>query len=259
MTAGETPMVALITGGARGIGLATAHRFVRGGFSAVVADVDASAVGQAQTSLGNGSIGVAVDVRDAEAVGRMIELVEKEFGRLDVLVNNAGVTKAQPTVEVSEENWQLVVDVNLGGTFRCSKAAHHLLARQGGAIVNVTSVAGILGAPYRTSYDSAKAGVSGATRDLAIEWASDGIRVNAVAPGAVMTDMLAGSLQRGGLGRWGWGGFDASSFERRIPLRRAGRPEEIAETIYFLCSDAASYITGQTIVVDGGLTISLVW
>ncbi len=139
------------------------------------------------------------------------------------------------------------------------EGGHPLLARQGGAIVNVSSIAGILGASSRTSYDAAKAGVSGATRDLAIEWAPDGIRVNAVAPGAIATDMLLRSLERGGLGRWGWSGFDESAFSRRIPLGRARKPEEIAETIYFLCSEAASYITGQTIVVDGGLTISLLW
>ena len=191
-----------------------------------------------------------VDVVDPAAVDELFARVDRDLGRLDVLVNNAGSATPEPTVDVTEERWQRMIDIHLGGTFRCSRSAYPLLARQGGAIVNVSSIAAILGAGKRASYSAAKGGIAALTRDLAIEWAPDGIRVNAVAPGVIETEILIDNIERGLL--------DPATFDARIPLGRMGRPEEIAETVYFL-ADTATYVTGQVIVVDGGFTVAFAW
>jgi NAD(P)-dependent dehydrogenase (short-subunit alcohol dehydrogenase family) len=242
--------VAVVTGGAKGLGLADAERLARAGYAVVVADLDGEAASAAARQLGGGAIGATVDVRDAAGVHELFARVDAELGRLDVLVNNAGISHPEPTVELTEERWQRMIDIHLGGTFRCSKAAHPLLARQGGAIVNVSSIAAILGAGKRASYAAAKGGIAALTRDLAMEWAGDGIRVNAVAPGVIETEILTENIERGML--------DPAVFDARIPLGRMGRPEEIAETVFFL-ADTATYVTGQVIVVDGGFTVSFAW
>ena len=242
--------VAVVTGGANGLGLADAERLAAGGYAVVVADLDAEAAARAAERLGSDAIGVPVDVADPEAVEGLFARVDHELGRLDVLVNNAGISYPEPTIEVTEERWQRMIDVHLGGTFRCSRSAYPLLARQGGAIVNVSSIAAILGAGRRASYSAAKGGIAALTRDLAMEWAPDGIRVNAVAPGVIETEILTENIERGLL--------DPSTFDSRIPLGRLGRPHEIAEAVYFL-AETATYITGQVIVVDGGFTVSFAW
>ena len=242
--------VAVVTGGAKGLGLADAERLGAAGYAVVVADLDGDAASAAAQRLGDGAVGAAVDVRDAAGVEGLFARVDAELGRLDVLVNNAGISHPEPTVELTEERWQRMIDIHLGGTFRCSKAAHPLLARRGGAIVNVSSIAAILGAGKRASYAAAKGGIAALTRDLAMEWAADGIRVNAVAPGVIETEILTENIERGML--------DPGVFDARIPLGRMGRPEEIAETVFFL-ADTATYVTGQVIVVDGGFTVSFAW
>jgi NAD(P)-dependent dehydrogenase (short-subunit alcohol dehydrogenase family) len=242
--------VAVVTGAAKGLGFADAQRLAAGGYAVVVADLDGPAADQAAESLGGGAIGVRVDVVDHTAVNELFARVDRDLGRLDVLVNNAGISYPEPTVDVTEERWQRMIDIHLGGTFRCSRAAYPLLARHGGAIVNVSSIAAILGAGQRASYSAAKGGIAALTRDLAIEWAPDGIRVNAVAPGVIETEILIENIERGLL--------DPATFDARIPLGRMGRAEEIAETVYFL-ADTATYVTGQVIVVDGGFTVSFAW
>ncbi len=242
--------VAVVTGGAKGLGLADGERFAAAGYAVVVADLDGDAAASVAESLGNGAIGVAVDVADPPAVEALFARVSDALGRLDVLVNNAGISHPEPTVELTEERWQRMIDIHLGGTFRCSKAAQPLLARQGGAIVNISSIAAILGAGKRASYSAAKGGIAALTRDLAMEWAPDGIRVNAVAPGVIETEILTENVERGLL--------DPTAFDARIPLGRMGRPDEIAETVFFL-ADTATYVTGQVIVVDGGFTVSFAW
>jgi NAD(P)-dependent dehydrogenase (short-subunit alcohol dehydrogenase family) len=242
--------VAVVTGGANGLGLADAERFAAAGYAVVVADLDGDAAAAAAKRLGGGAIGVAADVADPPAVDALFARVAAELGRLDVLVNNAGISHPEPTVELTEERWQRMIDIHLGGTFRCSKAAHPLLARQGGAIVNVSSIAAILGAGKRASYSAAKGGIAALTRDLAMEWAPDRIRVNAVAPGVIETEILNENIERGLL--------DPAVFDARIPLGRLGRPDEIAEAVFFL-ADTATYVTGQVIVVDGGFTVSFAW
>jgi NAD(P)-dependent dehydrogenase (short-subunit alcohol dehydrogenase family) len=243
--------VAVVTGGANGLGRADAERFVRGGYAVVVADMDEAAAERTASELGQGSVGIAVDVTDPAAVDRLFARVDSELGRLDALVNNAGISDPEPTLELSEESWQRMLDIHLGGTFRCSKAAHPLLARQGGAIVNIASIAAILGQGGRASYAAAKAGINGLTRDLAMEWIGDGIRVNAVAPGIIATEIIERNVASGVL--------DPETFNRRVPLGRLGRPEELAEAVYWLASDASSYVVGQTLVVDGGFTTSFAW
>lgn len=242
--------VAVVTGAAHGLGLADAERLAAGGYTVVVADLDADAAARAAERLGGGAIAVPVDVADPVAVDRLFARVDAELGRLDVLVNNAGISYPEPTVDVTEERWHRMLEIHLGGTFRCSRGAYPLLARQGGAIVNVSSIAAILGAGKRASYSAAKGGIAALTRDLAMEWAPDGIRVNAVAPGVIETEILTENIERGLL--------DPSAFHARIPLRRLGRPDEIAEAVYFL-AETATYVTGQVIVVDGGFTVSFAW
>jgi NAD(P)-dependent dehydrogenase (short-subunit alcohol dehydrogenase family) len=250
VTAANGQKVALVTGAAKGLGFADAERLARGGYAVVVADLDGDAAGSAADLIGSGAVALQADVADAASVDELFARVDRDLGRLDVLVNNAGISYPEPTVEVTEERWQRMIDIHLGGTFRCSRAAFPLLARQGGSIVNVSSIAAILGAGKRASYSAAKGGISALTRDLAIEWAADGIRVNAVAPGVIETEILTENIERGLL--------DPATFDARIPLGRMGRAEEIAETVYFL-ADTATYVTGQVIVVDGGFTVSFAW
>ena len=243
--------VAVVTGGANGLGLADSVRLARAGYVVVVADLDADGAVAVASRLGSGCIGARCDVSVPAEVEDLFHRVDRELGRLDVLVNNAGISSPEPTLEVSEESWHSMLDIHLGGTFRCSKAAYPLLARRGGAIVNIASIQAILGQGGRLSYSAAKGGIAAMTRDLAVEWAGDGIRVNSVAPGVIETDIITRNLARGVL--------DEATFSRRIPLGRMGRPEELAEAVYFLASDASSYITGQMIVVDGGFTVSFAW
>ncbi|MBM3679700.1 MAG: SDR family oxidoreductase, partial [Actinobacteria bacterium] len=235
--------IALVTGAAQGLGYADAVRLAEGGYRVVVTDVNGDGATAAAAQIGEGAFGWQLDVRDPAAVEEAFTRVDRELGRLDVLVNNAGISRPEATVDVGEDEWQRMIDIHLGGTFRCSKFAYPLLARQGGAIVNVASIAAILGYGKRASYAAAKGGISAMTRDLAMEWVGDGIRVNAVAPGVIETDILTENVERGML--------DPSTFEKRIPMGRLGRPSELAETVFFL-ADTATYITGQTIVCDGG-------
>jgi NAD(P)-dependent dehydrogenase (short-subunit alcohol dehydrogenase family) len=242
--------IALVTGAAQGLGYADALRLKQGGYRVVLTDLDGDAAATSAREIGGDSVGWQLDVRDPDAVAATFARVGSELGRLDVLVNNAGISRPEATVNVGEDEWNRMIDIHLGGTFRCSKFAHPLLARQGGAIVNVASIAAILGYGSRASYAAAKGGISAMTRDLAMEWVGDGIRVNAVAPGVIETPILNENIERGVL--------DPSTFSGRIPMGRMGRPSEIADTVFFL-ADTATYITGQTIVCDGGFTVSFAW
>jgi NAD(P)-dependent dehydrogenase (short-subunit alcohol dehydrogenase family) len=237
--------VALVTGAARGIGLAVARRFLADGWRVVLLDIEGNLLKKSVAVLAKPDVTMAVtcDVSDANAVATAFAAIERRFGRLDALVNNAGIAVFTPLMETSEADWNRVIDVNLTGPFLCSKAAVLLMREHGGgAIVNITSISGLRASTLRSAYGTSKAGLAHLTRQLAVELASLGIRVNGVAPGPVDTAM-AKAVHSPEI---------RADYHDAIPLNRYGLEEELAEAVFFLCSDRASYITGQILAVDGG-------
>ncbi len=242
---GSTSKVALVTGAARGIGLAAAKRFLTEGFCVALLDVERELLSSAVAALGrpDHTLALHCDVSDAKAVAAAIETVGKRFGRLDALVNNAGIAVFAPIMETSDADWSRILEVNLTGPFLCTKAAVPLMREQGGgAIVNITSISAVRASTLRSAYGTSKAGLAHLTKQLAVELASLGIRVNAVAPGPVETAM-AKAVHTPEI---------RADYHDAIPLNRYGLEEELAEAIFFLCSDRSSYITGQILAVDGG-------
>jgi NAD(P)-dependent dehydrogenase (short-subunit alcohol dehydrogenase family) len=241
---GSTQKIALVTGAARGIGLATARRFLTDNWCVALLDIDSDTLGRTQAALPAGeTIAICVDVADVAGVAAAVARVAKEFGRLDALVNNAGIAIFKPILDVTYEDWSRVLAVNLTGPFLCVQAAAPLMRDSGGgAIVNITSISGLRASTLRTAYGTSKAGLAHLTQQQAIELASLGIRVNAVAPGPVDTAM-AKAVHTPEI---------RAAYHDATPLNRYGLEQELAEAIFFLCSDRASYITGQTIAVDGG-------
>lgn len=242
----QTRRVAIATGGANGIGWATAKRFAQDGDSVVVAHLHIDRARERAQELGATHLGIGADVAVEADVIALIDASVKRFGRLDVLVNNAGNSdQPHPTIEQNVDAFERLLDIHLRGTFlACREAAKVMLAQRSGAIVNLGSIAGLAGIPQRNAYGAAKAGIAAMTRSLACEWAREGIRVNAVAPGYVATELVE-ALERNGQ-------MNLRSIEQRTPMGRLARPDEIARAIGFLASDAASYITGTTLSVDGG-------
>lgn len=241
--------VALITGGGSGIGAAVARKFAAEGSLVAIGDVNPQgAEGVAHEIIGNGgrAIFTQVDVRRKDEVDRMVDQVVQEFGRLDILINNAGVTRDNLSARMSEEEWDFVVDVNLKGTFLCSQAAYRPMRKQRyGKIVNTASVV-VRGNMGQVNYTSSKAGIIGLTRTLALEYARANINVNCIAPGFIDTPMSAAIPEK-----------TKELALERIPLKRMGSPEEVANLHLFLASDEAHYITGQVIFVDGGASIGI--
>lgn len=241
--------VAVVTGGSRGIGQAIAIRLASGGCDVVI--FYSSNQSAAQETIdkiqqtGKQGIALKVDVASSEQVDQAMKEVLSTFGKIDILVNNAGVTRDNLLVRMKEDDWNDVIDINLKGVFLCTKAvARSMMKQRSGRIVNISSVVGVSGNPGQANYVAAKAGVIGLTKSNAKELASRGITVNAIAPGFIKTDMTSV--------------LDESTKDtllNEIPLGRFGNPEDIAEAVAFLSSDEASYITGQTIHVDGGMVI----
>jgi NAD(P)-dependent dehydrogenase (short-subunit alcohol dehydrogenase family) len=236
--------VALITGAARGIGLATAKRFLAEGFRVALLDIEGELLKGAVAELADPDHTLALhcDVSDAAAVAAAMDTLSKRFGRLDALVNNAGVAVFAPLLDTSDEDWSRILSVNLTGPFLCTKAAAPLMREHGGAIVNITSISAVRASTLRSAYGTSKAGLAHLTKQLAVELASLGIRVNAVAPGPVETAM-AKAVHTPEI---------RADYHDAIPLNRYGLEEELAEAIFFLCSERSSYITGQVLAVDGG-------
>lgn len=235
--------VALVTGGSRGIGRAVVESLAGEG-ARVAFTYHRGEAAAAEVAESTGARAIRCDQRDAGAIEAAVDSLTTDWGGLDVLVNNAGVTDDQFLMMMKADTWEKVIETNLGGAYRWTKAAvRPMLGARRGAIVIVSSVAGLVGIPGQTNYAASKGGLLGFMRALAAEVGPKGVRVNAVAPGFIGTDMTARMpkpMQRANLGR--------------ILLKRFGTPEEVASAILFLASDAASYIVGQTLVVDGGLT-----
>ena len=243
--ASESKKVVLVTGAARGIGLATAARFLEDGWRVALLDILGDTLRAAVDALGNAEATLALeaDVADPDAVRGAVTEVERRFGRIDALVNNAGVAVFKPMLDVTLEEWQRVMAVNLTGPFLMTQAVAPLMRdRGGGAIVNITSISGLRASTLRVAYGTSKAGLAHLTKQQAAELAQYGIRVNAVAPGPVDTAM-AKEVHTPEI---------RADYHDHIPLDRYGLEAELAQAILFLCSDAASYITGQVLAVDGG-------
>jgi 3-oxoacyl-[acyl-carrier protein] reductase len=240
--------VALVTGASRGIGRAIAESLGRDGLFVIVNyTANEAAAGETLSAIrsagGDGAVS-RFDVADAAAVDAAVKQIATERGRLDVLVNNAGIAIDGLLLRTKKDDWQRTLDVNLSGAFHCCKAAsRHLLKSPAGRIVNISSVVGEQGNAGQVSYASAKAGLIGMTRALAKELASRAITVNCVTPGFIETDMTAAHVQ----------GEARTELLKQIPLGRIGKAEDVAECVRFLVSEAASYITGQVVRVNGGL------
>ena len=244
--------VVIVTGAARGIGAGTAKRFASEGASVAVLDLDEGAASETASGLGaERAIGVGCDVSDEGAVEAAVTRVVEELGQVDVLVNNAGITRDNLLFKMTTEDWDLVLGVHLRGAFLMSRECQkHMVPAKYGKILNLSSVSA-LGNRGQANYSAAKMGVQGFTRTLAIELGPYGINVNAIAPGFIVTEMTDATARR----------LKMEPDElRRLnaeanPVRRVGAPEDIAAAAAFLCSDEASYITGQTLYVDGGAKV----
>lgn len=235
--------VAVVTGAARGIGLAIARRFLDAGYRVAMLDIDAPALARAAAETGRGVLPVVCDVSVPDQVKAAVAEIEAGFGRIDAPVNNAGIAVFKKLLDTTYDEWRRVLEVNLSGPFICTQlCAPVMLKTGGGAVVNITSISGLRASSLRVAYGTSKAGLDHLTKQQAVELGNLGIRVNAVAPGPVDTAM-AKLVHTPDI---------RADYHDAIPLNRYGTEDEIAQAAVFLCSDQASYINGQTLAVDGG-------
>ena len=239
-----TGKVALVTGAAQGIGKAVALLLARHGADIVVSDINlekAEETAKEIESIGQKAMAIKVNVASLNDVERMVEAVLKKFGKIDILVNNAGITRDKLILRMTEEDWDIVLNVNLKGTFNCTKAVvRHMAKQRSGKIVSIASVVGEMGNAGQVNYAASKAGVIGLTKTIAREFAQRGINVNAIAPGYIetpMTEVLSDKVKE--------------ELKRLIPMERLGKPEDVAEAVLFLVSEVYNYITGQVLPVNG--------
>jgi 3-oxoacyl-[acyl-carrier protein] reductase len=234
--------VALVTGGSRGIGAAISRELARAGARVAVNYRSGSEAAEALAGE-LGGIAVAADVADGGQVGALVDTVERDVGEIDFLVNNAGITRDTLIARMTDEDWAQVLDTNLRGAFlTCRALSRKMLRRRSGAIVNISSVVGVHGNPGQANYAAAKAGIIGMTKALARELGSRGVRANAIAPGYIateLTDVLPEEAKK--------------TILAATPLGRLGEPEDVAGAVRFLCSDEAAFVTGEVLLVDGGL------
>ncbi len=238
--------VVLVTGGARGIGRTIAEGFARKGANLAIADIsldNADKTAKELTSYGIKTIALELDVSKSDEVAKVFEYIVKEFGRLDILINNAGITRDSLILRMKEADWDSVIDINLKGVFLCTKEAIKVMVKQRyGRIINISSVVGFMGNPGQANYSASKAGIIGFTKTIAREYASRGITSNAVAPGYIataMTDALAENTKQDML--------------KSIPVGRFGSVDDVANAVIFLASPDNGYITGQVIHINGGM------
>ena len=241
-----TGKVALVTGAAQGIGKAVALLLARHGADIVVSDINlekAEETVREIESIGSKAMAIKVNVASLSDVERMVEAILEKFGKIDILVNNAGITRDKLILRMTEEDWDSVLDVNLKGTFNCTKAVvRHMSKQRSGKIVSIASVVGEMGNAGQVNYSASKAGVIGLTKTIAREFARRGINVNAIAPGYIetpMTEVLTEKVKE--------------ELKRLIPMERLGKPEDVAEAVLFLVSEQSNYITGQVLKVNGGI------
>jgi len=243
---------ALVTGASRGIGAALAVGLAEAGADVAVAARESPALAATAAAIagaGRKSVAIAIDVRDPAAIRAGVEKAVQALGGLDILVNNAGVEEVRDSLAVDEALWDRIVDTNLKGAFFCAQAAARIMAAsKGGAIVNLCSLTSEVGVPTAAPYGSSKSGLLGMTRALAAEWAAKGIRVNGIGPGYFRTDLTEVFYQNA---EW------RQAMLAKIPLRRFGRLDDLVGAAVFLCSDAAAYITGQCLYIDGGYLASI--
>lgn len=242
--------VAWITGAGRGIGRAVAEGLAASGARVILLARTAGEVRDAAdkiTAAGGEAEAMVGSITDRASIDAVIDLADRRWGRLDILVNNAGISPIlRRSEDLGDDEWASVIDTNLTGLFQCTRAAARVMIAQGrGSVVNISSVHGSVGYPRLAAYSASKGGVELLTKTLALEWAPHGVRVNAVAPGYLETQMTAGLRASD---------RHAGAIESRIPMGRFGLPSEVVEAVLFLCSDAASYVTGSILPVDGGWT-----
>ena len=240
-----TGKTALVTGSTRGIGREIAAVLAACGAKVAVAGRDQAKAAQVATAIGGGAQGFGADISDGAQVTKLVEEVEAAFGSLDILVNNAGLTRDNLLIRIKDEDWDAVLDANLKGAFAAIRAATRgMMKRRWGRIINISSVVGITGNKGQASYAASKAGMLGLTKAVAQELASRNILVNAIAPGFIETEMTAALSAE-----------QRAALAERIPLARLGTPTDVANAVAFLASEHAAYITGQVLVVDGGMVM----